>query len=101
MQNNAIAFATTSLVLEARAFARAYGVDMNVLMAVCRNGTANCFNVQAWDWVAANLPTLMPLGVKDAQTCRTAAVSKEVSMPMLDAYLGQDWSRLGTVTQEL
>jgi 2-hydroxy-3-oxopropionate reductase len=101
LANNAIAFATGSLVLEARAFARAYGVDMNVLMGVCRSGTANSFIVQTWDWVAANLPKLMPLGVKDAQICRDAATAKAIPMPMLDSYLAQDWSRLNSAAKEL
>lgn len=92
LANNAIGFATSALVLEARAFARAYGADMDILMDVCRNGTANSFVVQAWDWIAANMAQLKPLGLKDAELCRAAAATKAVPMPMLDAYLAQDWS---------
>jgi 3-hydroxyisobutyrate dehydrogenase-like beta-hydroxyacid dehydrogenase len=91
LANNAIAFGTAALVLEARVFASAHGADMDTLMAVCRGGTANSFAVQAWDAIAPALPNLMPLGVKDARICRAAAMEKHVPMPMTDAFLAQDW----------
>jgi len=49
LANNALAIGTVAILLEVRAVARAYGADMEALMAVCRNGTANSFVVQAWE----------------------------------------------------
>jgi 3-hydroxyisobutyrate dehydrogenase-like beta-hydroxyacid dehydrogenase len=81
LANNALAIGTCASLLEVRAVARAYGADMEALMAVCRNGTANSCVVQAWDWLAANIESLSALALKDGGFCRAAAVVKEAPTP--------------------
>jgi 3-hydroxyisobutyrate dehydrogenase len=70
LANNTLAIGTLTILLEVRAVARAYGADMEALMAVCRNGTANSFVVQAWDWIAANLESLSAWGFTAPACCR-------------------------------
>jgi len=101
LANNAVAIGTLAILLEVRAVARAYGADMEALMAVCRNGTANSFVVQTWDWIAANLESLSALALKDGGLCRAAAEVKEVPTPVIEAFLAKDWKRIGAGVVEL
>jgi 3-hydroxyisobutyrate dehydrogenase-like beta-hydroxyacid dehydrogenase len=70
LANNALACGTVTTLLEVRAVARACGADMEALMAVCLDDTANSFVVQAWDWIAADLKSLSPIGLKDVGLSR-------------------------------
>jgi 3-hydroxyisobutyrate dehydrogenase len=101
LANNALAIGTFTILLEVRAVARAYGADMEALMAVCRNGTANSFVVQAWDWIAANLESFSAIAPKDVGLCRAAAVAKGVPTPVIEALLAKDWKRIGAGAAEL
>jgi len=94
LANNMVSLTTISLLQEARAMAAAYDVDMQTLMTVMRNGSANSFVVQAWGWVEDNLERGLPLMLKDLQLCREAAAAKGVPMKMLDANLAKDWDRI-------
>ncbi len=101
LANNTIAHGTFALLLEARAMARAYGADMDALMAVCRNGTANSFVVQGWDWIAAHRQSLAPFIRKDGGLCRAAAMAKDVPTPVIESVLAKDWTQIGAGTVEL
>jgi 3-hydroxyisobutyrate dehydrogenase-like beta-hydroxyacid dehydrogenase len=94
LANNAVSLMTVSLVLEARAMAAAHGVDMETVMAVMRNGTANSFIVQAWGWIEANLERGLPIMLKDLRACRDAAAAKGIPMTMLDTHLAKDWDHI-------
>ena len=94
LANTAIAIETVSLILEARAMAKAYGVDMATLMEIFKNGTANSFMVQAWDFVVAFAPDNYELIVKDMTICKETAQSKGVHMPMLDTHLSKDFKAI-------
>jgi 3-hydroxyisobutyrate dehydrogenase len=101
LANNVVAIGTFAILLEVRAIARAYGADMAALMAVCRNGTANSFVVQAWDWIAANLETGSAILSKDVALCRAAAAVKQVPTPVIEAFLAKDWKQAGSKMHEL
>lgn len=101
LANNAVAIGTLAILLEVRAVARAYGADMEALMAVCRNGTANSFVVQTWDWIVANLELLSALALKDGGLCRAAAEVEEVPTPVIEAFLAKDWKGIGAGVVEL
>ena len=101
LANNAIASGTFAVLLEARAMARAYGADMDALMAVCRNGTANSFVAQAWDWIAAHRQSLSALAVKDVGLCRAAAMAKDVPTPVIETILAKNWKQIGAGAVEL
>lgn len=91
LANNAVGLLTIPLVLEARAMAAAYGVDMDTLMAVMRAGTANSFIVQAWKWVEEYGDKGRPVALKDLRLYQQAALSKGVPTLMLDTQLSKEF----------
>ncbi len=101
LANNSISIQTATLILEAREMACAYGADMEVLMEVCRNGTANSFVLGHWDWVAQLLPQVVDIAIKDLTICKTIAAAKGVRMPMLETHLKKDWHDIAARTSEL
>ena len=101
LANNNVSLVTVSLIIEARALAQAYGMDMDKLMEVFKSGTANSFIVQAWDWFAPYEAENYPLMVKDLNTVKAVAASKNIAMPTLDAHIAKDWDVLGPKLGEL
>lgn len=87
LANNAVGLLTIPLVREARAMAAAHGMDLDVLMAVMKAGTANSFIVQAWSWVEAYGEKGAPVAMKDLRLCKETALALGVAMPMLDLAL--------------
>jgi 2-hydroxy-3-oxopropionate reductase len=87
LANNAVSLLTIPLVREARAMAAAHGMDMDVLMAVMRAGTANSFVVQAWSWIEASGEKGAPVALKDLRLCKETASALSVATPMLDLAL--------------
>jgi 3-hydroxyisobutyrate dehydrogenase-like beta-hydroxyacid dehydrogenase len=101
LANNSISLVTASLVIEARALARSHGMDMDKLMEVFRNGTANSFIVQAWGFMVEFTPDNYQIMVKDLNIVKAVAESKNIEMPLLDAHIAKDWDDLGPRFGEL
>jgi 3-hydroxyisobutyrate dehydrogenase-like beta-hydroxyacid dehydrogenase len=99
LANNAVGLLTIPLIREARAMAASYGVDMDTLMTVMRNGTANSFIVQAWSWVDEYARKSAPVALKDLRLCQQAAAAKGVATLLLDAHLAQEGSRIAANTK--
>jgi 3-hydroxyisobutyrate dehydrogenase-like beta-hydroxyacid dehydrogenase len=91
LANNAVAFGTSALLVEMRAMASAYDMDLSTLMEIIRNGTGDSFIAQNWDVLKSTWPHLAPLGSKDMDLCRDAAQRVGVRSPMLDTWLETDW----------
>lgn len=89
LANNSVALLTVPLIQEARAMAASYGVDMDALMSVMRNGTANSFIVQSWKWVEEYGEKGAPVALKDLRLCQQAAAAKNVPTLMLDTHLAK------------
>ena len=96
--NNGIAIASSAVILEMRAMARAYDMDMEQLMGILRNSTANSFIVENWEALRPLIPRLSELGVKDADLCIAACQAKGLATPMLTAWRQTDYSNLDPET---
>ncbi|MBT3532351.1 MAG: NAD(P)-dependent oxidoreductase [Rhodospirillaceae bacterium] len=101
LANNSIMFATGSLVQEARGLARAYGMDMDLLMEIIKSGTADSFIAQNWTHAANFMPDSYKIMLKDLEIVKTVAADKQVEMPMLEAHLSKDWEDLAPKFPEL
>ena len=92
LANNAIAFATAGIVLEARAMARAYGTNMRRMMEILSRSTGKNFVADNWDYVVSDWEHLALLGKKDVGLCIEAAKAKGVAMPLVEARYAADWA---------
>jgi 3-hydroxyisobutyrate dehydrogenase-like beta-hydroxyacid dehydrogenase len=92
--NNGVSMGTAGLLIEARAMARAHGMDLNVLMEIMMQSTANSFVVQNWEALRPILPHVMGVGVKDVGLCADAAESKNTGSAMFRAWQSVDWASL-------
>ena len=81
--------------------ARSYGMDMDQLMEVFKNGTANSATVQLWDWIVEYFPDAYPMMLKDLNISSETAKAKGVATPVLDAHLSKDWPEIAKKYQDL
>jgi len=94
LANNGITIGVTALLVEMRRFARAYGMNVSTLMEIYKNGTADSFVVRNWDQLSPMWPHWVPQMIKDMDLCRSASQSKDIAMPMLEAWQGVDWTKI-------
>jgi len=92
LANNGVAIATGALLIEARAMARAYGLDLELLMEIMKQGTANSFVAQNWEILRPLMAHVATLGAKDVGLAVEAAETQSLEMPMLRAWQTIDWS---------
>lgn len=92
LANNAVAIGTGALLIEARKMARAYGMDLDLLLAIMKQGTANSFAVQNWEALRPLMAHIATLGAKDVGLAVEAAQAQGVPMPMLRAWQTIDWA---------
>ncbi|MEQ9639007.1 MAG: NAD(P)-dependent oxidoreductase [Alphaproteobacteria bacterium] len=92
LANNAVSIGTGALLIEARKMARAYGMDLDVLLEIMCQGTANSFVVQNFEALRPLMAHMATLGGKDIGLAVAAAQAQGVAMPMLRAWQTIDWS---------
>ena len=90
LANNSVALLTVPLIQEARAMAASYGVDMETLMSVMSNGTANSFIVQSRKWAEEYGEKGALVALKDLRLYQQAAAVKSVPTLMLDTHLAKE-----------
>lgn len=94
LANNGVAMGTAALLIEVRAMARAYGMDLNLLMEILKKSTANSYIAQNWDALHPILPHVFNVGVKDVGLCAAAADSKGSGSTMFRAWQSVDWASM-------
>jgi 3-hydroxyisobutyrate dehydrogenase len=92
LANNAIGVTTASVVGEACAMARSYGMDMDRLMEILSRSTGQSFVADNWGHVTSQWPHLRDLGRKDVGLCIEIAKVNNVSLPLIEMRYGQDWT---------
>lgn len=92
LANNAVLFATISIVGEAVSMARSYRMETEKLMEMMNAASGQSFVTGNWDYVTENWAHIRDLGRKDVGLCIDAAKANSLELPLVQARFNRDWS---------
>jgi 3-hydroxyisobutyrate dehydrogenase-like beta-hydroxyacid dehydrogenase len=95
LANNAVAAGSFAAVLEARAFAAAYGMSGEQLMGILESASGDSFVVRNWDAIQPMWPHVMNLVRKDMGLFRQAAAAAGVDLPVAEVTDRYPWPEQG------
>lgn len=92
LANNALAFVTAGALVEVRALARAYGMDIPQLMQIINCSTGRSFVSAGWESFLPSWDHLALLGQKDISLCLEVAKAAGVPLPLVALRAAQGWA---------
>ncbi len=91
LANNAVAASSFAAVLEARAFAAAYGMPGEQLLEILANASGDSFVVRNWEAIQPMWTHVMNLVRKDMGLFRQAAAASEIELPLSEITDRYPW----------
>jgi 3-hydroxyisobutyrate dehydrogenase len=85
LANNALVGSQFQLVQEIRSMSQAHGMDLEELMNILTHSSGTSFVVENWNYLEADWDHFSPMVKKDLDLCLSAAGTKSVCMPLVEA----------------